>query len=59
MASVVRPQLVITDVDVNRLAQTFYEASGINVLHTDKPLLVAGLRAVFEELGIDVSEAAR
>lgn len=39
------------DVTLNRLAQRFYEASGIHVHSmTDKPLIVKGLRAVFQAL---------
>ena len=39
------------DVTLNRLAQTFYEASGIQFIQmTDKPRVVRGLRAVFGAL---------
>jgi len=40
-----------SDEDINRLAQTFYAASGITLPSmTDKPMTVRGLRAVFERL---------
>lgn len=43
--------------DVNRLAQLFYERSGIRLpAMTDKPKVVAGLRAVFEEVGIHIED---
>jgi hypothetical protein len=39
-----------SEVELNRLAQRFYEASGITLRHmTDKPMIVEGLRAVFDE----------
>ena len=42
--------LMPSEVDLNRLAQRFYEASGIAMPSmADKPLIVAGLRAVFED----------
>lgn len=42
-------------VEVNRLAQLFYERSGIRLpAMTDKPKVVAGLRAVFEDMGIHI-----
>lgn len=48
-------KLHISGTDVNRLAQRFYEASGISLPSmTDKPLIVKGLVAVFEELGVEV-----
>lgn len=44
-----------TDVELNRLAQRFYEASDISLPSmTDKPKVVAGLRAVFEALTGDI-----
>lgn len=45
------------DVTLNRLAQRFYEASGISIRMTDKPLIVKGLRAVFEALGDEDDDA--
>jgi hypothetical protein len=40
-----------TETDINRLAQTFYEASGITLPSmTDKPMIVRGLEAVFARL---------
>lgn len=48
--------LRIDETDVNRLAQRFYEDSGISLPSmTDKPKIVAGLRSVFEALGIQVA----
>lgn len=39
------------EVTLNRLAQRFYEASGLRMVRmTDKPLVVRGLRAVFQAL---------
>lgn len=37
-----------TAVETNRLAQRFYEASGLNISHTSKPQVVDGLNAVFD-----------
>lgn len=38
-----------TETELNRMAQLFYEMSGLNLPRmTDKPLVVKGLRAVFE-----------
>lgn len=34
------------DEDLGRMAQRFYEASGLTIPHTSKPRVVAGLRAV-------------
>lgn len=47
-----------TEVELNRLAQLFYEASGITLSRmTDKPMIVAGLRAVFEKFMSDEPDA--
>ena len=43
--------MVPDDVTLNQLAQVFYEESGIRLTSmTDKPIIVKGLRAVFEAL---------
>lgn len=48
-------RLSLADIEVNALAQLFYETSGINLPNmTDKPKVVAGLTAVLDELGITV-----
>lgn len=39
-----------SDADFNRAAQTFYEASGLNLPHTSKPEVVAGVRAAWAVL---------
>ena len=39
-----------SDADFNRAAQTFYEASGLNLPHTSKPEIVAGVRAAWSAL---------
>lgn len=39
-----------SDADFNRAAQTFYEASGLNLPHTSKPEVVAGVRAAWAAL---------
>lgn len=39
-----------SDADFNRAAQTFYEASGLNLPHTSKPEVVAGVRAAWDAL---------
>lgn len=46
----------ITEVELNVLAQRFYEASGLSLSGLDKPNIVAGLRAVFliHESEIDI-----
>lgn len=53
-------QTMPDEVTLNRLAQTFYEASGISLPKmTDKPLVVKGLRAVFQRLSEMVPDADR
>lgn len=48
--------LRINQADVNCLAQTFYEHSNIRLESmTDKPKIIAGLTAVFTELGVEVT----
>lgn len=50
-------KLHLTNAQVNVLAQRFYEASGLTLpAMTDKPKLVAGLKAVFAELGIEIRQ---
>ncbi len=45
----------ISETDLNRLAQRFYEASGITLPRmADKPMIVDGLRAVFEAVEVRV-----
>lgn len=39
-----------SDADFNRAAQAFYEASGLNLPHTSKPEVVAGVRAAWAAL---------
>lgn len=39
-----------TDERFNIAAQRFHEAAGLNISHLDKPAIVAGLRAAFEDL---------
>lgn len=46
----------ITAREVNVQAQRFYEASGLNLWGTDKPKIVAGLRAVLTNLGFEIEE---
>lgn len=48
--------ITLTQTQVNRLAQRFYEASRLPMLMTDKPLVVNGLLAVFEEIGVTVED---
>ena len=48
--------LQITEINVNRLAQKFYEASRLSEIPmTAKDQICDGLTAVFEELGIEVT----
>jgi hypothetical protein len=48
----------ITEVDLNVAAQRYYEASGIPLpAMTDKPKVVAGLRAALASLGVAVPDA--
>jgi hypothetical protein len=46
--------LYITEPDVNRLAQLFYERSGLTLSALAKPEICIGLTAVFQELGFEV-----
>ena len=50
-------KLNLTEVEVNRLAQAFYDAAALTLPSmTDKPKIVAGLKAVFEQIGIVITE---
>ena len=52
-ATVLAPPSVTAE-QVNVSAQRFYEASGLVIRHTDKPKVVAGMRAALTALGFEV-----
>ncbi len=49
-------KITIERTEINVMAQRFYEASGLNLSHTSKPQIVAGLRHVFELLGVEIAD---
>jgi len=49
----------VSETEINRQAQDFYNASGITLDHmTDKPKIVAGLVAVLTNLGFEIEDEA-